>query len=220
MFKDQPCWNEANKLLDVPRWGMVDYHGSFSKQSSRCSSLVRDSFCWALMDYTIPDTSPPSVVTGWMPVGRVVNTPNVFADAFCNGNPGDVTEAFVRELCDRCAGKPPCPDPPTCRIRGVCNPVTGLCSAPSYSPLGTPCGIGSQCNGQGGCIAGLNVPSDGTLVEPDDAMLPNSDLEWLQQLDSMYQASTADPSKQMDLLYEAEAVRFKACGWYNEDSFR
>jgi hypothetical protein len=36
IFKDAPCWVEANRLVDVPVWGMVQYHGSYSKQTSKC----------------------------------------------------------------------------------------------------------------------------------------------------------------------------------------
>ncbi|WIA43976.1 hypothetical protein OEZ86_010362 [Tetradesmus obliquus] len=220
IFKDIPCWDESNRITDVPKWGVVSYHGSLSKQSSRCKSQVRDPFCWALVDYAMPDTNPPEVVTGWMPVGRVVNAPSTFADAFCNGRPGDTAEAFVRELCDFCAGKPPCPDPPVCQVRGLCNSATGACLPATYAALGSPCGAGKQCDGQGGCVSGLNVPISGTLIEEQDKELPSGDIAWLQQLDTAYQASASDAITQADLLHEAEAVRFKSCGWYNEGTFR
>jgi hypothetical protein len=168
----------------------------------------------------MPNTNAEQVVTGWMPVGRVVNAPNVFADAFCSAGLGNKTEAFVREFCDLCAGKPACPNPPTCNVRGVCNPATGICSPSTYAALGTSCGTDKQCDSQGNCVSGLNIPSSGTLIEDQDKELPSGDVAWLQKLDKEYQATLANPSRQLTLLREAEGLRFKSCGWYNNGTFR
>jgi hypothetical protein len=53
-------------------------------------------------------------------------------------------------------------------------------------------------------------------VENQDKELPSGDATWLQRLDKLYQASKSDPVKQLELLGEAEMVRYKVCGWYNE----
>jgi hypothetical protein len=69
-----------------------------------------------------------------------------------------------------------------------------------------------------GCIAGLNIPSTGTLLEEQDKELPSGDVAWLHRLDQSYKASQSNPAKQVELIYEAEGVRYKACGWYSDET--
>jgi hypothetical protein len=61
-----------------------------------------------------------------------------------------------------CVGSNPvvCPAPAQCQVIGVCNPVSGICSAPTAVADGTACNDGDACTQTDTCVGGVCTGSN------------------------------------------------------------
>ncbi len=158
--------NPATGVCSAP----VAPNGTACNDGNACSQTdtCQTGVCTGANPVTCTATTPCHVAGVCNPATGVCTTPVAPNGTACNdGNACTQTDTCQTGTC---AGANPvtCTAADQCHVAGVCNPATGVCSAP-VAPNGSACNDGNACSQSDTCQTGVCTGANPVTCTPGDA---------------------------------------------------